>query len=172
MPKIEESGCHGCRYADWDADGCTCKLDGLLVGNSSKGCAYRIGEEEPETVSEDYERGFKDGLKSECLEELKPFMTELIKGYTEAIKGITPMLIDNARLTIKSNKEHWIPVSERLPKKGVAVLCACRANIKCVMKWDGIDWYENPTRCYMSGFVTHWMPLPEPPKEVEEDADN
>lgn len=36
MPNIEKSGCHGCRYADWDADGCTCKLDGLLVGNSSK----------------------------------------------------------------------------------------------------------------------------------------
>lgn len=57
----------------------------------------------------------------------------------------------------------WIPVTERLPKKGVYVLCACRANIYSVMKWDGIDWCENPTHIYMAGFVTHWMPLPEPP---------
>ena len=58
----------------------------------------------------------------------------------------------------------WIPVTERLPEEGVPVLCACRANIYSVMKWDGIDWYENPTHIYMGGFVTHWMPIPEPPE--------
>ena len=34
----KESGCHACRYADWDAGGCTCKLDGLLVWNPRRGC--------------------------------------------------------------------------------------------------------------------------------------
>lgn len=65
----------------------------------------------------------------------------------------------------------WISVKERLPEKGISVLCACRANILCVMKWAGIDWFENPTHVYMSGFVTHWMPLPEPPKEEEEEEE-
>ena len=36
-----KSGCHGCKYADWDADGATCKLDGLNVLNPAKGCKYR-----------------------------------------------------------------------------------------------------------------------------------
>lgn len=34
-------GCIGCKYADWDADGCTCKISGLLVPDSRKGCEQR-----------------------------------------------------------------------------------------------------------------------------------
>lgn len=34
-------GCYGCIHADFDADGCTCKLDGLNVWNPAKGCKYR-----------------------------------------------------------------------------------------------------------------------------------
>ena len=51
MPKIEKTdhfadagkkaGCYGCVHADWDANGCTCRLDGLNVWNASKGCKYR-----------------------------------------------------------------------------------------------------------------------------------
>lgn len=64
------------------------------------------------------------------------------------------------------SKPKWIPVTERLPENGEYVLCFCRANIVCVLRRDKDgDWYENPTHVYMSGFVTHWMPQPEPPKE-------
>lgn len=60
----------------------------------------------------------------------------------------------------------WIPVTERLPENGKYVLCFCRANIICVLRRDKDgDWYENPAHVYMSSFVTHWMPIPEPPKE-------
>lgn len=48
----------------------------------------------------------------------------------------------------------WIPVTERLPRKGVYVLCACRANIYSVMKWDGIDWCENT---HDSIFQNNWI---------------
>ena len=63
----------------------------------------------------------------------------------------------------------WIPVTERLPEAGERVLCYCRANIYEVMKMrtDG-DWVHNDKvydSAYMSGFVTHWMPLPRPPEE-------
>lgn len=37
----KKRGCYGCVHADWDADGCTCKLDGLNVWNAAKGCKYR-----------------------------------------------------------------------------------------------------------------------------------
>lgn len=63
-------------------------------------------------------------------------------------------------------KHGWIPVTERLPENGEYVLCFCRANIVCVLRRDKDgDWYENPTHVYMSNFITHWIPLPEPPKE-------
>ena len=37
----KKRGCYGCAHADWDADGATCKLDGLNVWNPAKGCKYR-----------------------------------------------------------------------------------------------------------------------------------
>ena len=64
------------------------------------------------------------------------------------------------------NVPKWIPVSERLPVTGERVLCYCRANIFKVMKMrtDG-DWVYDTNHVYMHSFATHWMPLPEPPKE-------
>lgn len=59
----------------------------------------------------------------------------------------------------------WIPVTERFPKFGVRALCKCRANIYEVLTWTAEGWEYDPQHIYMSGFVTHWMPLPEPPKE-------
>lgn len=35
------TGCFKCDKAQWDADGCTCKITGLLVGNAERGCEYR-----------------------------------------------------------------------------------------------------------------------------------
>ena len=64
--------------------------------------------------------------------------------------------------------EKWIPVTERLPEAGERVLCYCRANIYEVMKMrtDG-DWVYDTNHIYMHSFVTHWMPLPTPPKEEQ-----
>ena len=35
------AGCFKCSKAQWDADGCTCEITGLLVGNAERGCEYR-----------------------------------------------------------------------------------------------------------------------------------
>lgn len=57
----------------------------------------------------------------------------------------------------------WISVEETLPKYGERVLitegtCVFEAYRSISNKWvrNGIGWAED---------VTHWMPLPEPPKE-------
>ena len=60
----------------------------------------------------------------------------------------------------------WIDVNERLPKDYEKVLCLCQANIYEVLVWDNIQqtWFHDATHSYFKTFVTHWMPLPEPPK--------
>ena len=65
-------------------------------------------------------------------------------------------------------RPRWIPVTERLPEICEYVLCTCRAGIVDVFKYvNGINgpWYKDSRHVYMKGFVTHWQPLPEPPKE-------
>lgn len=34
------TGCFGCCLAQWDADGCTCTITGVLVGDVTKGCKF------------------------------------------------------------------------------------------------------------------------------------
>lgn len=82
--------------------------------------------------------------------------------------------------------QRWIPVTERLPeiqyhlKKGrntytrsVRVLCVCvQKSGKKMVKEGYCEWFSDyPEPCWKIpgtiDTVTHWMPLPEPPKEVE-----
>ena len=58
----------------------------------------------------------------------------------------------------------WISVKDRLPEKWEDVLiCNCYSEVDTDMIW------ENPSGSFEfyfeGGNVTHWMPLPEPPKE-------
>lgn len=69
----------------------------------------------------------------------------------------------------KADALKWIPVTERLPGVMDWVLCACVDGEIRILCYDYImdDWdiHNRPNSCYRKGFVTHWMPLPEPPKE-------
>ena len=61
----------------------------------------------------------------------------------------------------------WIPVTERLPGDFDEVLIYCGS-------YHEIGWYDPVDKSWRSDFlgsctedVTHWMPMPEPPKEGE-----
>lgn len=65
----------------------------------------------------------------------------------------------------------WIPVTERLPDVFKHVLVnipgvAPRARVKEAFRAKNGMWYSNGFR-YSAEEITHWMPLPEPPKEGE-----
>ena len=65
----------------------------------------------------------------------------------------------------EQEQRRWIPVTERLPVDGVPVLIYCWHDETVEESWlqDG-SWGGRFNFHYMSE-VSHWMPLPEPPKE-------
>lgn len=67
--------------------------------------------------------------------------------------------------------QQWIPVSERLPEPFVTVIVQVPGETPCPTVKAGFlngsgKWYINMFD-YDPSEVTHWMPMPEPPKEGE-----
>lgn len=82
--------------------------------------------------------------------------------------------------------QEWIPVKDKLPeivsthkryrstiKKSIRVLCVCvQKSGKTMVKEGYCEWYNDypEPRWQIPGTiddVTHWMPLPQPPKEEQ-----
>ena len=81
---------------------------------------------------------------------------------------------ENAEL--KARVQEWISVKDRLPEEGEYVLCVLKGfnyggKIQ-VCKFVPADKFKDKPyfEHFRNGFpsVTHWMPLPQPPKEVEQ----
>ena len=61
--------------------------------------------------------------------------------------------------------QEWISVTERLPESG-------KEGVLIALRWGEVDigwcedgrWSSEFVNEYEEGEVTHWMPLPEPPK--------
>ena len=63
----------------------------------------------------------------------------------------------NAEIEWNTRAEsRWIPVEERLPEVDAWVLTAWRNGLFAVERRFGEKWSTG-------AFITHWMPLPEPP---------
>ena len=63
----------------------------------------------------------------------------------------------------------WIPVTERLPEQKTEVLCFSK-NAGVFVGTDWVDWPDGKIMFHLGTsydwpYATHWMPLPEPPKE-------
>ena len=73
----------------------------------------------------------------------------------------------------EQEERRWIPVKERLPENiGLYLVIETHwldgsPGIK-IAKWNTIDWFTADRKSKeITPRVTHWMPLPEPPKEEE-----
>ena len=65
--------------------------------------------------------------------------------------------------------QEWISVNDRLPEAGGYVVCIAKRNpfsrfMPMVARIEKNGWANPITEQYISE-VTHWLPLPEPPKE-------
>lgn len=95
--------------------------------------------------------------------------------------GINALLDEIDRLTVEVEKHRWISVKERLPETyetddvfGYRHSKVCNVIGKDRCRWmayydqDENQWCTLPTGVYLGiDYVTHWMPIPEPPKEEE-----
>ena len=116
-----------------------------------------------------------------------PYTTDIFR-----IEETADYLIANGVTIGKDNNVpgKWIPVTERLPEKSGTYIVCCddsgcpygegiwyRPGVVVCAEADvgtngGIcwEWYEGSTIYDLDGIVTHWMPLPEAPKEGEDNA--
>jgi hypothetical protein len=62
--------------------------------------------------------------------------------------------------------QKWIPVTERLPENDVDVLALLHTGDSVVVERCGETWKVRWDGTNLDRKPTHWMPLPEPPKEV------
>ena len=82
--------------------------------------------------------------------------------------------MNEANIALYGALPKWIPVSEKLPEEsGHYLICLeCKCNGESLGAWMQMAWFCEKfywEHRYGDGIfnetVTHWMPLPEPPKE-------
>ena len=83
--------------------------------------------------------------------------------FKKAIKKMPKGIIDDVEPV-----QQWIPVYDELPEVGGYVACIAKRNpfsrfIPMVARIEKNGWVNPITEQYISD-VTHWMPLPNPPK--------
>ena len=69
---------------------------------------------------------------------------------------------ENAKLRASAPK--WISVEDMLPEQGEEAICINADGDMMIGKYTEWGWMFP---CYFEE-LTHWMPIPQPPKEVEE----
>lgn len=63
-------------------------------------------------------------------------------------------------------KQEWISVKDIPPEEEQEVLCFCAGNLTNVYAWTGEEWVDSYGYYEDDDIISHWMPLPEPPKEA------
>ena len=87
--------------------------------------------------------------KEELIRALQYDRGQYYKGYQDAMAN-----------------QRWIPVTERLPEQGDVVLIYTKHEDIQVFQWDdNYGGWVGDRYNYSKRMVTHWMPLPDPPKE-------
>lgn len=84
-------------------------------------------------------------------------------GYILLVQDAEPNFDVNGNSPV--TPDGWIPVSERMPEPYEYVLVTDGFD-GCEVMCVNTDGYWGPAKSLYPGGITHWMPLPEPPQEV------
>ena len=104
-------------------------------------------------------------------------LIDIVEAYADFLDWDTKdEMVDSIMELLATDKNvghKWIPVTERLPDKAEKCLAVVKSlfgkgNPYIQLMWYGKNGfhYSDPDFGYMNmnRYVTHWMPLPEPPK--------
>ena len=86
----------------------------------------------------------------------------------DAIEDLITALTASNEVIAKS-KPKWIPVTERLPEESGSCLIVDSGHVTEAFygkEWAGDNWTD-PVEMYMTFHPSHWMQLPQPPKDGE-----
>ncbi len=122
---------------------------------------------------------------AEAIRRLESIATELtgacLEAQSDKVSAYMARKIEAVDMAIAALKEQdvpdinvgnkWISVSEKLPEYGRKVLVTDVrdgfVSTSELFARGKVDWWEcEDTMRLQVGEITHWMPLPEPPKEV------
>ena len=108
--------------------------------------------------------------------DVREKLIDLLTGYSidtqPDVEYVADHLITNG-VTVQSNKDinvpsKWISVTESPKWKGCYIVAVNHwLDGKPVTReayWNGCDWLSCDKKRELTPRVTHWMPLPEPPK--------
>lgn len=114
--------------------------------------------------------GNENDKKEKLVELLKidpcpsPFMCSPECRYSDCDNCFTERFADHL-IANGVTMQEWIPVTERLPQNDQYALCFMQNGSFRVLQWSYIAWmWNNDNERYEEEDVTHWMPLPVPPK--------
>ena len=94
----------------------------------------------------------------------------------DAIEGLQKCVddleADNDKLCERiKDLSKWIPVTERLPDESFKNVLCCGARGGMFVGWVATKPEDGKIMAFVHGgngrYITHWMPLPEPPKDGE-----
>lgn len=117
-----------------------------------------------DATSQELEKAFFDGCEvgyKKASEELQSYI-DLYKDLAEKVEKVAREVIDKY--------PKWIPITEGLPEQDGLYLVNCNELggwITRIAFVSGNKFYERIGK-EISKYITHWMPLPQPPKDVPE----
>ena len=115
------------------------------IKNGLKICRGECAENRPYCPYDKYGNGCEDTLNRDALAYI-----HLLENHI-------------GELTEKVAQPKWISVEERLPEEnGKYIVCTAKGSVYCTKFSIGV---RGSFHTDMYTHITHWMPLPEPPKE-------
>lgn len=121
-----------------------------------------------EECNKAFKRGFEEGKQAGWDKRVLSYENEVefLKTVIKALEERSaPRFLFKDGEIIPLNYQEWIPVTKRLPEDYATVLAYDGSSVEPSLYSSkrGFWTYDQYESDYISG-VTHWMPLPEPPK--------